>query len=882
MKIRNYLCLRAFVFLGFSLFSQVLYSQKQTPSKVPVIQEYTALNRVRSGIAHGGIGTGSVELRKDGQFYNWSIFNNQPLSTGPLFQLRTNPLDSWQESLQFFIVRYQEEGKEPKLKLLQLNQSLSEGAMESIDYYYPWMSAVEKIEYSARFPFTYITFTDSEMPLIIELEAFSPFIPNDIKNSSLPGVYFNFKITSLSEKNVKVMLVASQRNLVGYNVTEKYFIGKLEEKSGYKFFEQTVGEMDTTASSFGQMGMASISDSSTYYIGWEHKHPYYEYLVVDDKLRNINDTENRNKIDKTSGKKRGNFSSESKDQRMFSSIAISKTISPKATLENSFVMTWFFPNNYGSYNDINREKNELDYTSNQKLTKITGHYYANFFSSASDVADYMVKEQKSLTVKSKKFIDDMYKSDIDLFVLDQINSQLNTLITSTMLTRDMKFGIREGMTAEKSWGPNNTSDVALYGSIMTISLFPELQKSAIRCHRNIQTEKGEINHGLGFDLDYNQNGTWGVYDRIDLPGNYVQMVLRDYFFTNDTLYLNEMWPSVKKAIDYVLADKDKNKDLMPEMNGIMCSYDNFPMYGLSSYIQSQWVCALTAAAMVAEKKGDKDAKKKYTAIAKSGSALMDKYLWNGKYFRLSNDYDSSTGNKGVDEGCLTDQVIGQWIAHQCGLPYLFKEENVKTALKSIMDLSYKPDFGLRNCSWPQYPLLFPIHETNLWVDQANTPWSGVELAFASFLIYEGMVKEGYDVIRTVDNRYRKANLYFDHQEFGGHYFRPMSAWGIINAMLGLEINCGTYTFDPKLKQDSFTLFFAFPGGTAHYIKSNGKIEIKVLSGEWKYSKLVLRNSNIQSAVAGDKISVAKDNILVFNFEKEIVVKEGNSLIIKAK
>jgi len=424
--------------------------------------------------------------------------------------------------------------------------------------------------------------------------------------------------------------------------------------------------------------------------------------------------------------------------------------------------------------------------------------------------------------------------------------------------------------------------VALYGSIMTISLFPELQKSAMRCHRNIQTKKGEINHGLGFDLDYNQNGTWGVYDRIDLPGNYIQMVLRDYFLTNDTAYMKEMWPSVKNAIEYVLADKDKNKDMMPEMNGIMCSYDNFPMYGLSSYIQSQWVCSLTAAALVADRVGDKEAQKKYTAIAKTGSALMDKYLWNGKYFRLANDYDSSTGKKGIDEGCLTDQLIGQWIAHQAGLPYLFNKAHIQTALKSIVDLSYKPDFGLRNCSWPQYPEIFPIHESDLWVDQANTCWTGVELAFASFLIYEGMVKEGYDVIRTVDNRYRRANMYFDHQEFGGHYFRPMSAWGIINAMLGLEINCGTFTFDPKLTEDSFTLFFAFPGGTAHYIKSAVNIEIKVLSGEWKYDNIVLRNSKMQSAVANDKKSVAKDNALVFNFEKEIVVKEGNSLIIKTK
>ena len=38
----------------------------------------------RSGIALGGLGTGSAELRKDGSFHNWTCFNNQPQFTGAL------------------------------------------------------------------------------------------------------------------------------------------------------------------------------------------------------------------------------------------------------------------------------------------------------------------------------------------------------------------------------------------------------------------------------------------------------------------------------------------------------------------------------------------------------------------------------------------------------------------------------------------------------------------------------------------------------------------------------------------------------------------------------------------------------------------------------
>ena len=41
---------------------------------------------VRSGMALGGIGAGTMELRKNGVFYNWNIANSAPLFTGRLLQ----------------------------------------------------------------------------------------------------------------------------------------------------------------------------------------------------------------------------------------------------------------------------------------------------------------------------------------------------------------------------------------------------------------------------------------------------------------------------------------------------------------------------------------------------------------------------------------------------------------------------------------------------------------------------------------------------------------------------------------------------------------------------------------------------------------------------
>ncbi|MFP4547401.1 MAG: GH116 family glycosyl hydrolase [Fidelibacterota bacterium] len=858
-------------------------------SLLPASEVYKSSYSPRSGIAHGGIGTGAIELRKDGQFYNWSIFNNYPLKTGPIFEIPTLPRSNEDKSLLFFIVRYQVEGEDPKMKLLQLNSGYNEAGQTGIAYYYPWLERIEQIEYAAEFPYTRLTFSDSDMPLEIDLRVYSPFIPHDVKNSSLPGVYFDFKVRNTSTKKINVFLISSLRNLVGYDTTDKYFTSKLVEGNDYKYFDLGAGGMDEGYPSYGNMGMASLSEESTYYLGWEHKHPYYERLVVENSFPNIDDTEGRNMTDEKTGKKTGRIAKKfTKDQRHFSSIGITRNLDKDEAFEHSFLMTWNFPNAYGSHNiqegmePIEWLKDD-DYWVKQTKTTNIGNYYNNFFKDAADVAEYMIENRVDLFQRTNQFFTDYYRSDLPKFVLDQVNSNLNTFISSSTLTKAKEFAIREGMSPNKSWGPNGTMDVSLYGSTMIVSLFPELQQSTMRQHKKVQTDKGEIGHGLGYDLNYLQSGTWGVYHRIDLPGNYLQQVMRDYFWTGDKQYLKEIYPSLKEAFYYVLDHRDEDGDLLPDMEGIMCSYDNFPMYGVASYIHTQWLCAVAGLEKAAEIMKDEETVEKAKKVYDITHQKVEEKLWNGEYYRLYNDADDG---KGIDEACLTDQIIGQWMAHQSGLGYILDPEKVHASLKNVMKYSFKEDFGLRNCTWPEYPDLYPIHETELWVDQANTCWTGVELGFASFLMYEDMYYEALDVIQSVEERYRENGLYFDHQEFGGHYFRPMSAWGVINGVLGLAINNDHYQFSPCFPASTYELFFAFNNGTAFYQKGIDAIKINVRSGEMRVHSLTLEAKDLgqlSSVTINDKkvnFNTSKQNDkTVVKFKKTLEIKAGQSLIL---
>ena len=813
------------------------------------VEHFSGSARVRSGMALGGIGAGYFELRKNGRFYDWNIFNNFPKETGAAFTLPDGEIEDRTASLLFFEVRYQVEGEQPRIKLLQLNDSLYEGTVMGAAFIFPWMQAVESIEYSARFPIATLLFSDPDMPFDVRLQAWSSFIPHDVKNSSLPLVYFDFEVRAKTSRKVDVMLLMTARNNTGYDTPARSYTTKIDKADGVLTVSMGSGEMDEHASSWGQIAIASLSRESTYYTGWGHLHPYYEQVLRHSALPNIDDTNGqksvgdplpawlprtngRNAIDKKSQRLQVH------DPDVFCSIAHSFSLRETGeTHAHTFLYAWNFPNLYN-------EK-----TFRVQGTEIEGHYYSNFFSSAKEVIAYGAQQRAELKRRTVEFLDNFFASDADVEVLEQVNSQLNTFFTSGRLVKSGDFGVLEGLSATWSWGPIATIDVMFYGTAPIIALFPELQKATMRCHARAQSPSGEINHGLLKDFGRGEDNTAGVSHRVDLPGQFVIMVLRDFFWTNDQTYLHELMPAVERAIEYVLRERSGNDGAMPITKNIETSYDNFPMFGYASYLLSQWTCAMAGAREASLQLKDIAAAERYELLQTKTRERMEQSLWNGNYYRLFSEPNAANAHGDEGEGCLTDQCAGLWAAHASGLGELLPVEHTQAALHSILTRNYDPSLGLRNCSFRADGGLSDI-DPNTWVDQANTPWTGVELAFASLLIFEGLYHEGIAVAKNVNARYRKNGLYWNHQEFGGHYFRPMSAWSIVNALLGFSIQCGRLTFDPKIARTDLKLFFATSTGTGHYRRTGRKTRIVCLTGKIVFNELRMRNVPATSVMLG--------------------------------
>ena len=204
-------------------------------------------------------------------------------------------------------------------------------------------------------------------------------------------------------------------------------------------------------------------------------------------------------------------------------------------------------------------------------------------------------------------------------------------------------------------------------------------------------------------------------------------------------------------------------------------------FGPNPQMQIWYLGALRAAQEMAAYIKDRTFENKCRALFESGSKWTDDNLFNGEYYvhkievpknkkNVARYLMAGMGSKNIQDpdyqlatGCLVDQLVGQYMAHILGLGYLVKEENVKTTLQSILMYNKRESmFGHFNnmrsyamgdekallmASWPKGgrpKIPFPY-----W----SEVMTGFEYTAAIGMLYEGMQRQGLEVIKNIRDRY---------------------------------------------------------------------------------------------------------------------------------
>ncbi|MFT4235255.1 MAG: GH116 family glycosyl hydrolase, partial [Microbacterium sp.] len=152
------------------------------------------------------------------------------------------------------------------------------------------------------------------------------------------------------------------------------------------------------------------------------------------------------------------------------------------------------------------------------------------------------------------------------------------------------------------------------------------------------------------------------------------------------------------------------------LRGIQPSTHDIDLAGVNPFMGTLWLAALRAYEELALLLGQGEAAAEARERFESGSKLSDELLFNGAQYIQTLDEDDPRDFQWLS-GTLSDQVIGQWWAHQLGLGHVFPQEHVRAALRHVVATNLRTGFvdfdhpyrvyadaaddtGVLMCSWP--------------------------------------------------------------------------------------------------------------------------------------------------------------------------------------
>lgn len=747
----------------------------------------------------GGIGTGTVSLGGRGNLRDWEIFNRPAKGKGLPYT--------------FFALWVQAQGADPIARVLEARYLPPySGGFGLPTAQVAGLPRLAEARFTGAYPFAWIDFFDDTLPVQVSLEAFNPFIPMNDKDSGIPVALFRWRLKNTSSKPVSATIAFSLLNAVGYDgmagLSNRYHslfgknLNEFVQQKGFSGLKMTSQKYPAEDPKFGSMAIATSGKNITYLTHWERTGWW-------DDLQNFWDDFRTDGLLPD-----GPSSSPSPDnQTDVGTLGVRVQLDPEEEKDVEFALAWHFPNLYNYWN-----------TEEQVRGKRLGNFYATLFKDAWEVAEYTLQNLPRLEKETRLFYQTLFSSSLPSYVLDAVSSQASIIRTTTGLrTEDGRFNAFEGCGDNSGCCPMNCTHVWNYEQALA-HLFPALERT-MRFTDFQHNTRPDGNMAFRTLLPL-VGALWAFKPAADGQMGTIMKLYREWKQSGDIVFLKEVWPSAKKALEFAWKTWDADQDGV--MEGEQHNTYDIEFHGPNSMITSFYLGALRAGEEMAHALGDEESAQKYRRLFEKGRKKVAEELWNGEYyFQRIEDVNAYRYQYG--QGCLSDQLLGQWFAHVVGLGYLLPPEQVKSAIYSVFRYNWRSrledhhncqrtyalndEKGLIVCSWPKggrprYP--FPY---------SDEVWTGIEYQVAAHLIYEGFVEEGLAIVRGTRERYNgERRNPWDEVECGHHYARAMSSWSLLLALSGYHYHAPSQTlgFAPRLWPEDFQCFFTTAEGWGNY------------------------------------------------------------------
>lgn len=741
----------------------------------------------------GGIGTGQVAICGDGGLRQWqlqNVGNHTAYIPGS-----------------FFCIRLSQPGFEvDQTRVLQAPLPPGEPTPSVNDDHVPdqqralvdAIGGVAETTFQSSYPFARIDFRDPDLPLGIALEAFTPLVPHDTEASSLPAALFTFTIRNPGEHRVHGWLGGALQNAVGWDGITPIDgthcpnyggnVNRLRRREGWTSVVLDNPALPTDHPGAGQMALSTDRSDARANLRWSTPEQFAAFLRS------------------CPWEAPQTYGPSPTGETWNAGLAVSFDVEPGAEQHIRFLLTWSFPNRYA---DADQPGPRRDYG----LSRFwLGNHYATVFPDAVAAADHVAQQWHELRTKSLQWSDALTGSSLPDDAVERLAAQLAYLRSPTCFrTADGRFygfeGIRGASTP--TWPqhggscPLNCTHVWNYEQAIS-RLFPELERDMRDTEWTVmQAPDGYLPHRVVVPPYLRQ--LWdepiGGPSMPALDGmlGAVLKTYREVRLGAGLPWLQAHWPQVRKLVDHVIEKWDPERTGV--LHGIQPSTHDIDLRGVNTFMGTLWLAALRAADQMATLLGEDGSH--WRKLAEVGGAAYDELTWNGEYYEQVLDPDEDTTWQ-WGKGCLSDQLVGQWWAHQLDLGYVLPEEHVRTALRSVLRHNFRDtlvgfehsqrvfadrdDAGLLMASWP---LGGRPERPTAYCDEV---WTGVEYQVAAHCLMEGLDDEAHRILRAVWKRYDGSRRNpFNEVECGDHYVRAMAGWSVLEELAGLRYDALTAT-----------------------------------------------------------------------------------------
>lgn len=843
---------------------------------------YTGAKTREISFPLGGLGTGCVGLGGNGRLRDWEIFNRPSKNSANAFT--------------HIMVRAERDGAVLDARVLQ--GDWPDGAIGGetsnihrgnggfgygVGPYRGTMAGAphfERHSFEGEYPYATLRFEDTCFPGDVTLRAFNPFIPMNDADSSLPAAFFEITFHNSGSETLAYTALFTLNNMQPFGTT----VNRMDETDG---ITSILMESDALPHDDPLLGSLCIATDAAE-VSWQE---YWSRALWFDSLVNFwRDVQAGGKLknrhyDKTTGGK----PPYRHDGEEPGTLAAHCTIAPGERKSIRFVLGWYYPNCVNFWNpEPGRES-----------PTVWKHYYASLFPDARACCVYALKHWNRLDADTTRFKEALFATTLPPYVLDAVSANLSILKSATCLrlTNGEFYGF-EGCGADTGSCEGNCSHVWNYAYALPF-LFPSLERTM-----------------RDLDYRYNQRPDGGMSFRLMLPlgrprydfrpcvdgqmGGVVQ-VWRDYLISGDLAWLRKKWPAVQKAIEFAWAPTNEDgwdADRDGVMEGRQHHTLDMELFGPSSWLNGFYLAALKAGARMAELLGDAEKAKEYGCLFEKGRAWCDAHLFNGEYYMQRLDladkalvkrYDAGKPLEGenaldaywdeesgeiryqVANGSAADQVVAQWHANLSGLGDIFDPEQTRRALQSIYRYNLKKnsrntfnparifclddEAGLRVCAWPD-----GAPKPHIPITYAEEVFCGVEYQVAAHMLQMGLCDEGFAVVKMVRDRFDGSRRNpWNEFECGSNYARSMASYSLIPSASGFTCDLaeGYIGFDPKCPAgpEGFSSFFSVEGAWGVFAQRDASLEVTVLYGELKLSKLGLPHRFMAAGAQLDGVAV---------------------------